>query len=163
MFYGGDRHTDIWTVATDGGGDPNLVIGGEGTQRGGRFSPDGRYVAYASDESGRSEIFVQPYPEFDRRWAISSSGGTDPVWARDGSQLFFRDGTRMVSVEVSLSPEFAAGAETTLFESLMWSDPYGDQSYDVFPDGQSFAMFQRDAAGEPRLRVLTGFSTPRSR
>jgi len=163
MFYGGDPHTDIWAVAIDGSSDPSLVIGGEGTQRGGRFSPDGRYVAYTSDESGRSEIFVQPYPELDRRWTISSSGGTDPVWARNGSELFFRDGTRMISVEVNLAPEFEAGAETVLFESLMWTDPFGDQSYDVFPDGQSFAMFQRDAAGEPRLRVLTGFSTQQPR
>ena len=158
MFYGGENHTDIWTVTTDGSSDPTLIIGGEGTQRGGRFSPDGRYVVYSSDESGRYEIFVEPFPALDRRWTLSTSGGTEPVWARDGSEIFFRDGTRLLSVEVTLSPEFVAGTETLLFESLMWTDPYGDQSYDVFPDGQSFAMFQRDAAGEPRLRVLTGFS-----
>jgi len=159
LFYGGVDNTDIWAAAVDGSDEPRLIIGGEGTERGGRFSPDGRYIVYSSDESGRSEVFVEPFPELDRRWTISSSGGTDPVWARDGSEIFFRDGTRMLSVEVNLSPEFAAGTETMLFESLMWTDPYGDQSYDVFPDGQSFAMFQRDAAGEPRLRVLTGFST----
>ena len=158
MFYGGTSSTDIWIATIDGSAEPTAIIRGEGSQRGARFSPDGRYIAYASDESGPWEIYVQPYPALDRRWVVSSSGGTDPVWAADGSELFFRDGTRMLSVAVTLTPEFAMGSETLLFESLMWSDPYGDQSYDVFPDGLSFAMFQRDPAGEPRLRVLTGLA-----
>lgn len=156
--YGVGNGTDIWITPIDGSTEPAIIIGGEGSQRSARFSPDGRYIAYASDESGPWEIYVQPYPALDRRWVVSSSGGTDPVWAADGSELFFRDGTRMLSAAITLTPEFAVGSETLLFESLMWSDPYGDQSYDVFPDGLSFAMFQGDPAGEPRLRVLTGLA-----
>lgn len=156
MFYGGANGTDIWTAMIDGSAEPVKIISSEASQRGGRFSPDGRYVAYYSDESGPWEVYVQPYPELDRRWVVSSSGGVEPVWAADGSELFFRDGTRMLSVAVTLTPEFTVGAETLLFESLMWSDPF---SYDVFGDGQSFAMYRSDAAGEPRLRVLTRFST----
>lgn len=108
-------------------------------------------VYRAEDTTLKRQVAIKVLPdEFAR--------GTEPVWARDGSEIFFRDGTQLLSVGVSLSPEFEVGTETMLFESLMWTGPYGDQSYDVFPDGQSFAMFQRDAAGEPRLRVLTGFS-----
>jgi Tol biopolymer transport system component len=158
LFYGGENGTDIWTAMVDGSAEPAKIISSEGSQRGGRFSPGGGYIAYYSDESGPWEVYVQPYPALDRRWVVSSSGGTEPVWAADGSELFFRDGTRMLSVTVTLTPEFSIGAETVLFESPMWSDPFGDQSYDVFADGQSFAMYQSDAAGEPRLRVLTDIS-----
>jgi eukaryotic-like serine/threonine-protein kinase len=75
------------------------------------FSPDGRWLAYGSNESGRPEIYVQPCPGPGRKWQISAAGGTEPAWNRNGRELFYRDGNRMmvVDVDISASPSSSAG------------------------------------------------------
>jgi Tol biopolymer transport system component len=156
LFYGGLANTDIWVLPLDGSGEARVAIGGRGDERGGRFSPDGRYIAYGASEGGREDVFVQPFPELDQRWTISREGGRDPVWARDGSEIFFRRGTVVLGAKVQLQPEFSADAETVLFESQLWVDPWGDQSYDVLPDGQHLAMYELVPGNQPRLRVFTG-------
>jgi hypothetical protein len=100
-------------------------------------------------------VYVQPYPDLDRRWAISVNGGTDAVWALDGSEIFFRSGTRMSSVSIGYDPEFTPGQEVPLFESLLWFDPFGDQSYDVMAGGEAFVAFRTVRDQEPRIRVST--------
>ena len=74
------------------------------------FSPDGRWLAYLSDESGRLEVYVQPYPGPGGKWQISTEGGAEPVWARDGQELFYRsiNGDRMMAVEITTDPTFSA-------------------------------------------------------
>jgi len=74
-----------------------------------QFSPDGRWLAYISDESGRFEIYVQPYPGPGGKWQISTEGGTEPVWNRNGRELFYRSGGRMMAVDIATQPGFAAG------------------------------------------------------
>ena len=74
-----------------------------------RFSPDGRWLAYISDESGRYEIYVQPYPGPGGKWQISTEGGTEPVWNPNGRELFYRSGDKMMAVDIATQPRFAAG------------------------------------------------------
>jgi serine/threonine-protein kinase len=96
------------------------------------FSPDGRYVAYQSDETGRSEIFVQTYPS-GGRWQVTTTGGTEPRWTSKGRELVYRNGPTIVAVPISLQP-FAAGTARPLFGVADMS------GYDVSPDGQRFVI-----------------------
>jgi serine/threonine-protein kinase len=108
------------------------------------FSPNGRVLAYSSNESGRNEIYVRPYPRVDSgRWQVSTAGGTRPVWNRNGRELFYLDASNsMMSVEVSTSgPTFSAGKPATVFETkYVQSNP--SRHYDVSADGQRFLMIK---------------------
>ena len=80
------------------------------------LSPDGRWLALQSDESGTAEIYVQPFPGPGRRWQLSTGGGFFPVWSRDGSEIFFRDGQgRLSHVAVTAGADFDAGVPEALF------------------------------------------------
>ena len=76
----------------------------DGPENSPMFSPDGRFLAYRSSESGRAEIYVQPFPATGAKWQVSTDGGSEAVWARDGRELFFRSGTKFMAVDVSLDP-----------------------------------------------------------
>ena len=81
-----------------------------------RFSPDGRFITYESNESGRSEVYVTPYPGPGGRWQVSTDGGASPVWSRDGRELFYRSGEKMMTASVETRPTFRAGVPKLLFE-----------------------------------------------
>jgi eukaryotic-like serine/threonine-protein kinase len=91
-----------------------------------RFSPDGRWLAYVSDESDRWEIYVQPYPGPGGKWQISTDGGTEPVWNPNGRELFYRSGDKMMAVDIATQPGFAAGRPRVLFEGpyVLTSPPW---------------------------------------
>jgi serine/threonine-protein kinase len=105
-----------------------------------RFSPDGRWLAYISDESGRWEIYVQPYPEPGGKWQISTEGGTEPAWNRNGRELFYRSGDKMMAVDISTQSGFVAGKPRMLFEGQYEQTPTTFPNYDVSNDGQRFLM-----------------------
>jgi eukaryotic-like serine/threonine-protein kinase len=105
-----------------------------------RFSPDGRWIAYMSDESGHSEIYVQPYPGPGGKWQISTDGGTEPVWNRNGQELFYRNGNKMMAVEITTQPSFALGKPRMLFEGPYVLATVPVSNYDVSPDGRRFLM-----------------------
>jgi eukaryotic-like serine/threonine-protein kinase len=113
-----------------------------------RFSPDGRWLAYISDESGRWEIYVQPYPGPGGKWQISTEGGTEPVWNRNGRELFYRSGDKMMAVDIAAQPSFIAGKTRVLFEGRYEPTPGTTPNYDVSPDGQRFLMLKSGEAGE---------------
>ncbi len=106
------------------------------------FSPDGRWLAYLSNESGRPEIYVQPYPGPGGKWQISTEGGTEPVWNRNGRELFYRSGNKLMAVQVTTQPGFSPGKPTMLFEREYGASqfPATGVAYDVSPDGQRFLM-----------------------
>jgi len=107
------------------------------------FSPDGRLVAYRSHESGRSEIYVRPYPGPGPRHLVSTHGGNMPLWSRDGREIFFVSGGASMSAAVRTAPTFASEAPRKLFdlpEEILW----GFGFYDVSPDGQRFVMIEKD-------------------
>ena len=107
-----------------------------------RFSPDGRWLAYISDESGRYEIYVQPYPGPGGKWQISTEGGTEPAWNPNGRELFYRSGNKMMAVDVTTQPSFAVGKPRVLFEGPYSPTPLTTSNYDVSPDGQRFLMLK---------------------
>ena len=110
-------------------------------ERNPKLSPDGRFVAYQSDESGRSEVYVRPFPEGDGKWPVSRSGGQNPRWSRDGKELFYVEGTTLMAVVVETTPGFSAGEASRLFSGL--SLQRGNyQNYDVSPDGQRFVTVE---------------------
>src|SRR5439155_11336035 len=81
-----------------------------------RFSPDGRWIAYTSNESGRNEIYVQLYPGPGPKIQVSTEGGTDAVWKRNGGELFYRNGDKMMAVSVATHPAFTASTPRMLWE-----------------------------------------------
>jgi len=110
-----------------------------------RFSPDGHWLAYISNESGRYEVYAQPYPGPGRKLQISTEGGTEPVWNRNGRELFYRSGDKMMAVDIATQPGFAAGKPHLLFEGIYERTPATSPNYDVSPDGQRFLMLKPDA------------------
>ncbi|MHC4507506.1 MAG: protein kinase domain-containing protein [Planctomycetota bacterium] len=114
-------------------------------QRLGCWSPDGRWVAYASDESGRWEVYVEPYPGLGPKVMISTEGGYEPAWSRDGKELFYRSGRgspKMIGATIEIEPEFRAVEYKELFETINFRD------YDVAPDGR-FLMIQEPEEPTP--------------
>jgi dipeptidyl aminopeptidase/acylaminoacyl peptidase len=109
-----------------------------------RFSPDGRWMAYVSDESGRPEVYVQPYPGPGGKWQISADGGIEPLWNPNGRELFYRSSNRVLAVPVTTQPTFSAGRPTMLFEGEYLASPFPNTgvTYDVTPDGQRFLMIK---------------------
>ena len=107
-----------------------------------QFSPDGHWLAYVSDESGRYEVYVQPYPGPGGKWQISTEGGTEPVWNRNGRELFYRSGDKMMAVDIATQPSFVAGKPTMLFEGPYLPAPGTSPNYGVSPDGQRFLMLK---------------------
>jgi Tol biopolymer transport system component len=106
-----------------------------------QFSPDGRWLAYVSNESSnRYETYVQPYPGHGRKWQISTDGGMEPVWNRSGRELFYRSGDKMMAVDITTQPSFVASKPHMLFEGPYLPAEGTFSNYDVSPDGQRFLM-----------------------
>lgn len=107
-----------------------------------RFSPDGRWLAYVSDESGRPEVYVQSFPGSGGKWQISTEGGTEPVWNPNGRELFYRIARRFMVVPVTLEPTFSPGKPAILFEGdyIASEFPLTSPGYDVSRDGQRFLV-----------------------
>ncbi len=107
-----------------------------------RFSPDGRWITYASPESGQSEIYVRPFPGPGGKWQVSTDGGTEPVWNPKGHELFYRSGKKLMSVEYEAQPTFSPGKPKELFEGPYVPTPRSFPDYDVSPNGQRFLMLK---------------------
>jgi len=128
-----------------------------------QFSPDGHWIAYASDESGRREIYVQPYPGPGGKWQISTDGGNEPLWNHNGRELFYRDGDKMMAVDVSTQSGFAAGKPRQLFEGPYLKNivAYARPNYDVSPDGQRFLMIkpvEQQQAAPTQINVVLNWT-----
>jgi tRNA A-37 threonylcarbamoyl transferase component Bud32 len=142
---------DAWVLPLDGG--PALPVAQSRFAEGSpKFSPDGKWIAYSSDESGRSEIYVQPFPGPGPKVQISDGGGFDPVWQRAGSELFYRSGRKMMAVSIATSPAVKVSAPRELWEGS-YSSGAGSScgmpgvtssNYDVTPDGRRFLMVRDD-------------------
>lgn len=137
-----------WLLPLDG--EPRPIGTESGRQWCAAFSPDGNWVAFVSDESGRGEVYVRPYPEGGGTVVISNEGGTEPVWSRDGRELFYRNGEHMMVVPVSLGATLQPGAPRVLFTGNYLFTQISVPNYDVSLDGQRFLMVQRDPSSIPR-------------
>ncbi len=108
----------------------------------GLFSPDGRWMAYVSNESGRYEVYVQPYPGPGGKWQISTDGGMDARWSANGRELTYRNGDKMMAVDITTQPAFSAGKPKMLFEGPYMPPSPTFSYYDVSADGQRFLMLK---------------------
>ncbi|MDA2933956.1 hypothetical protein MYX82_06390 [Acidobacteria bacterium AH-259-D05] len=117
------------------------------------ISPDGRWLAYISDESGQNEIYVQPFPEAGQKWLISTGGGIEPMWSPDGRELFYRTADQMMAVAIQTEPRFSARTPRQLYKGTYILDTgVGHPRYSVSPDGQHFMMGK--ASEEDQIRVV---------
>ena len=125
-------------------------------ETGPQFSPDGRWLAYVSNESGRFEVYVQPYPGPGGKSQISTEGGRQALWNPNGRELFYREGSKMMAVDVTTEPVFSAGKPKMLFDGpyLMTGAQY--PNYDVAPDGQRFLMLKpvEEAQAAAQINVV---------
>ena len=121
----------------------------------GQFSPDGRWIAYASNESGRSEIYVAPFPGQGGKWQISTNGGDFPRWSRNGSEIVYvARGNMLMAAQVKgAGTGFDVGAVTALFRSPMATTRY---EYGVSSDGQRFLIntLSEQTASSPIMVIL---------
>jgi eukaryotic-like serine/threonine-protein kinase len=122
-------------------------------EREGSFSPDGNYVAYASSESGRSEIFVERVGGGTGRWQVSTEGGEQPRWCHNGKELFYRNGSRIYSVAVNTRQTFAASAPAQVF-NVDFDRGGAVSGYDVSPDGQRFLVTRTDQPNPTEVRFI---------
>lgn len=104
--------------------------------------PDGKWVAYCSDESGQYEIYARSFPDAGGKRQISTGGGEEVIWSPDGGALYYREGLRWMLVAVQTQPEFRAEAPKVMFEGPYLNVP--GVSYGVAPDGQHFATLHND-------------------
>jgi Tol biopolymer transport system component len=148
---------DIWVIPREGEPIPFLVTSFQ--EGAAKFSPDGGWLAYVSDESGKNEVYVQPFPGPGQKVTLSTEGGAEPVWSPDGGELFYRSGSDMMVVDVTLEPTFSVGKPRLLFSGDYQLDGAGHPSYDISPDGQRFLM-EQDAGGEAltEIRVVLNWT-----
>jgi Tol biopolymer transport system component len=149
---------DIWVLPLEGEREPRPILQTSFGERSPTFSPDGGWIAYQSDESGRNEVYVQPFPGPGTRMQISTDGGNHPVWSAGGGQLFYLNGRNMMAVDVETQPEFRAGTPRLLFERSHVSSG-NRRNYDVAPDGQRFVMIQQQELSEQaQIHVILNWS-----
>ena len=118
------------------------------------FSPDGKWLAYASDESGRFEVYIDT-PQFGNKRQLSVNGGAEPLWSRDGREIFYRRGDGLIAVSVSTGSALVIGPARPLFEGRFEPIDWGERNYDVSPDGQRFLMIRSESGrGEAEIRVV---------
>ncbi len=122
------------------------------------FSPDGRWIAYTSNESGRTEVYVRPYPGPGGKWQVSTDGGTEPVWNPKGRELFYRSEQKMMAVDYTERPEFSAGKPKMLFEGAYVPLPRSLADYDVSPDGQRFVMLKNAEQRPGEISVVLNWT-----
>ncbi|HYT68744.1 MAG TPA: protein kinase [Vicinamibacterales bacterium] len=155
--------SDIWTVPLDGDRKGRAFIDTAAVEFGPEFSPDGKWVAYVSNESGDEDIYVVPYPGPGAKHRITVKGGASPVWSRDGRELFFQTSEGLMAVPVTAGADIAFGAPRRLFggDFMIDSREDGPRAYDVAPDGKRFLMFRStfpDTA-PPAFHVLLGWAS----
>jgi Tol biopolymer transport system component len=153
--------TDIWILRLSdplpGSGQvrkPRLFLRTPFNESVPRFSPDGHWLAYISDESGRYEVYVQPYPGPGGKWQISTEGGTEPAWNPNGRELFYRSGEKMMAVDITAQPGFTPGTPRILFQGPYVLSEGTVPWYDISPDGQRFLMVKlSDPAGAAPTQI----------
>jgi serine/threonine-protein kinase len=148
---------DVYVLSLTGRSGPRPVVNTSAYEGGPQFSPNGHWMAYASDESGQMQVYVRPFPGPDRRWQLSSQGGTQPLWNRNGSEIFYRMGNKMMVVDVSAGVDRLLSPARQLFDQRYVFQNISAANYDVSPDGQRFVMI-KDEAGSGRLNVVLNWT-----
>jgi eukaryotic-like serine/threonine-protein kinase len=155
---------DIWTLSINDGRKSKFQ-GTQSAEANPAFSPDGHWIAYQSNESGADNVYVRPFPGSGGK--IPIGGGTEPVWSRDGHELFYRSGDKMMAVSIVSQPAFVPLKPEALFEKTYWTaDSSVLRNYDVTPDGHRFLIVKENeqiAAATQMNVVLNWFEELRRR
>ena len=139
---------DLGLLALDGDGTVAPLLQDEWDERNGAISPDGRWLAYQSDETGEHEVYVRPFPDVDGgRWEVSSNGGTMPVWHPSSAELFFIGSDGLMALTFETEPTFTPGAVTPLFDVTPYVTTGNRRIIAVAPDGQRFLLL-KNATGQ---------------
>ena len=155
---------DMWTITSDGKRSPFLTTPYQ--ERGGRYSPDGRWLAYVSNDSGRDEVYVRPAAGGGERNTVSTEGGIEPVWAASGRELFYRNGDRIMVAPVQTTPALSIGRAQELFVTTHERDRgsgFANANYDISRDGTRFVMIQPPASSSHIVVALNWFEELRAR
>jgi eukaryotic-like serine/threonine-protein kinase len=140
LAYYDHRTFEIWIRSSDG--KTRRLLGGPGRKRSGRFSPDGKWMAFVSDETGEYQVYVTAYPGPGPTVAVSTKGGLSPIWSADGHELFFRLGTKMMAARMSSGPTLGFSVPVELFDGPYTLDLMGHQREDISSDGRRFLMVE---------------------
>jgi Tol biopolymer transport system component len=155
LYRSAGQWGDLWLLPLTGDRKPSPFLQTPFDKATPQFSPDGRWVAYVSNESGRDEVYVTPFPKPDGKWQISTEGGVYPRWRRDGQELFYSaPGGRLIGVAVSGK---GAGIDVGVAKVLFQNDVALGYPYDVSADGQRFLIISNrngQAAPDPLTIVL---------
>ncbi len=146
------NQSDLWILPVDGDRTPRPLLQAPFSEGQAELSRDGRWLAYTSNESGRQEVFVQPFPGPGGKWQISNGGGTEPHWSGDGRELFYRDAGALMRVPVDTTQGFVAGRPERLFEGVGSSSAAGQ--YAVTRDGERFLYLPTSGAARLSRAVL---------
>ena len=148
-------------ISTTGDPNPREFLPKQITTSDGAFSPDGRWVVYTSQESGRPEIYVTQFPGPKGKWQISNNGGFQPIWRRDGKAIFYWAADQAIT-EAQLDTKGAqleVSAVHPLFKVSMPQAPFSSPSYDVAPDGQRFIVNTTLSGEEQPLTIITNWTS----
>ena len=135
---------DLWTLGSGADPQPFLITSSNEAQP--SFSPDGRWIAYSSDRSGRTEVYMRPFPGSEPSYQISTEGGVAPIWGPDGDVLFYRRGEQLLSVTVQTEPTPEFGVPQVVFEGKYDLTLAGDLHYSATPDRRRFLMVTHESA-----------------
>ena len=152
---------DIWLVSPDGKRQARRWFESPYVESAAAFSPDGKWIAYVSDESGRNEVYIRPFPGDGGRIKISSEGGAEPVWTRGGHELLYRQGNQFLSVDIRTKPGLAAGTPRVLFSGDFRPGGREDApfEYDISSDGNAIYAAREISVPQPErhLAVVTNW------
>jgi Tol biopolymer transport system component len=158
--------SDVYVLSLRGDPKPRPVVNSTAYEGGPQFSPDGRWIAYASNESGSFQIYVRPFPGPDRKVQISTEGGSHPLWNRRGHELFYRYGNKMIAVDVAtgaLNADPVVSAPRVLFDQRYSFVGNTIASYDISADGQRFAFIKPESTANRLNLVINWFEELKAR
>ena len=144
IVYSANSFNDLWLLPMSDESEPFPLFAESYVETEAQFSPDSRWIAYVSNETGREEIYIQDFPPSGGKWQISTGGGGQPRWRSDGKELFYIASDRsLMAVDITTAPNFAHGAPRALFQTSVpkgLMESFHSHQYDVSPDGQRFLI-----------------------
>ena len=160
---GGPGRRDVWLSSLDSISPLKPLLTTAANEVAPALSPDGRWLAYVSDESGRDEVYVRSFPGMAGRYQVSRDGGAEPVWSPRGGELFYRSGPLLLAAEIRAGTSFEVARHTPLFSDGSYVSDGTHAVYDVTPDGSHFVMIKRLQAASYMTVTLNRFANLRDR
>jgi len=154
-----NTNNDIWRLDLEGSPKATPIVQTVFSEHNSRLSPDGHWLAYSSNESGRNEIYLQPYPEGGSRLTVTTSGGDQPVWSRDGRKLFFRANGAVNAMDFAAGPQPSVSNGRVLFPDRFDNPQAGNHTgYDAFPDGRLLMLQSATNPEGERTKIVIVFN-----